>query len=68
MTSSDPELVSGKRYLVYLAKLTPAFEADTKDRYSVLEYFEISENNTVDTRDRSAEDAAKINSIYSAEK
>lgn len=61
--SNDPELVSGKSYLLYLEENEPAF-SDDEQSFTILEFFEIKSDGTLDTKDRDADDAAAVISLY----
>lgn len=65
--SNDPELVSGKSYLLYLEENEPAF-SDDEQSFTILEFFEIKSDDTLDTKDRDADDAAAVISLYNEHK
>lgn len=67
VTSNDPELTSGKSYLLYLRENEPASQDDGQS-FSIIDFFEIKSDGTLDTKNRSEQDAAAINALYNEHK
>lgn len=62
--SNDPQLISGKKYMVYLSKLSPATSEDKAESYSIIDYFEIDDNGKLGVSIKSKEDASEINELF----
>lgn len=67
VTSNDPELTSGKSYLLYLRENEPASQ-DDEQSFCIIDFFEIKTDGTLDTKNRSEQDAATIIALYNEHK